>query len=197
MSKRPADATLPTPLHSRPVTYVFALVLLAIVYLRWQGRVWWCKCGQMYPISFHVNSEHNSQHLFDAYSFSHVLHGILFFGILWLLRSKLSLGLRAAIAACIEIGWEMMENSPLVINRYRTATVALGYSGDSIFNSLGDISSFVLGFYIARKLGLWWSIAIFISVELLMLLIMRDNLTLNVLMLLWPIDAIRKWQAGG
>jgi hypothetical protein len=190
------DASAPTPLRSRPVAAVFALVLLAIAYLRWQGRIWWCECGQWYPISLRVNSQHNSQHLFDAYSLSHVLHGILFFGILWCFRRHLSLAVRAAIAATIEIGWEMLENSPIIINRYRAATVSLGYTGDSIANSLADIASFVAGFYVARKLGLWWSIAIFLVVELLLLWMIRDNLTLNVLMLLWPIDAIRRWQGG-
>jgi hypothetical protein len=178
------------------MTWVAALLLFAVIYLRWQGRIWWCRCGSYWPISIHVNSMHNSQHLLDPYSLSHVLHGILFFGILWLLRRWLSLPVRAAIAASIEIGWEMLENSPIIIERYRSATVSLGYSGDSIFNSLGDIASFVLGFYLARKLGLWRSVAIFIAVELLMLWLFRDNLTLNVLMLLWPIDAIRKWQSG-
>lgn len=191
------DAAAPTPLRSRPVALVCILMLLAVVYLRWQGRIWWCACGGLNPVSIHVNSQHNSQHLVDPYSLSHVLHGILFFGVLWLFRRHLSLAMRAAIAATIEIGWEMLENSPIVINRYRAATVSLGYTGDSIVNSLGDVASFILGFYLARKLGLWWSIAIFLVVELLMLWLMRDNLTLNVLMLLWPIDAIRKWQSGG
>ena len=197
MSLGSHDASAPTPLRSKPVAFVFALLLIAVTYLRWQGRVWWCQCGRWYPISLHVNSQHNSQHLFDPYSLSHVLHGILFFGLLCFFRRRLSLGVRAALAATIEIGWEMLENSPIIINRYRAATIALGYTGDSIANSLGDIASFVLGFYIARKLGLWRSIAIFVAVELLMLWTMRDNLTLNVLMLLWPIDAIRKWQSGG
>src|SRR5438552_913820 len=181
MSRDRADATAPTPLKSRATAFVLALVLIAIVYLRWQGRVWWCACRSPNPISIHVNSMHNSQHLFDPYSFSHVLHGILFFGFLWLFRRRLSLPVRAAIAASIEIGWEMLENSPIIINRYRTATVSLGYTGDSIANSLGDIASFVLGFYLARKLGLWRSIVIFIVVELLMLWLFRDNLALNVL----------------
>src|SRR5262249_54327049 len=130
------------------------------------------------------------------YSLSHVLHGILFFGLLWLFRRRLSLNVRAAIAACIEIGWETLENSPIIINRYRAATVSFGYTGDSIVNSLGDIISFMAGFYIARKLGWRASVAIFLAVELLMLWLIRDNLTLNVLMLLWPIDAVRKWQAA-
>jgi hypothetical protein len=191
------DTLATTPLRSRATWVVLAILLLAVVYLRWQGRVWWCQQGDWRPVAVKVDSPHNSQHLFDPYSLSHVLHGVLFFGVLWLFRRRLSLDLRAAIAAAIEIGWEILENSPIVINRYRTATAALGYTGDSIVNSLGDVTSFVLGFYVARKLGLWWSLAIFVAVEGVMLLLMRDNLTLNVLMLLWPIDAIRKWQSGG
>jgi len=197
MMQAAADASAPTPMRSQRVLLVVGLLTLgAIVYLRLLGRVWWCACRSFKPISLHVASQHNSQHLFDAYSLSHMLHGILFFGALWLLRHRLSLSTRAIIASAIEIAWEMLENSPIIINRYRANTMALGYSGDSIVNSLGDILSFVLGFYVARKLGLWWSIGIFLGVELLMLFLMRDNLTLNVLMLLWPIDAIRRWQGG-
>ena len=197
MQRATDDALAPTPLRSKPVALVLLLVLLALIYLRWQGRIWWCACGGWSPVSITVQSQHNSQHLIDPYSLSHVLHGVLFFGLLWPLRRRLSLEVRAAIAAVIEIGWEMLENSPIIINRYRAATVSLGYEGDSIVNSIGDIASFVLGFYLARKLGWRWSVGLFIAVELLMLYLMRDNLTLNVLMLLWPIDAIREWQSGG
>lgn len=197
MTSSPSDSRAPSPIFSPATVYIFCLLACAIVYLRWQGRIWWCECGSWAPISIAIRSPHNSQHLFDAYSFTHVLHGILFFGVLWFFRDKLSLNVRAAIAASFEIGWEMLENSPIIIDRYREATVSLGYTGDSIANSLGDIASFVCGFYLARKLGLWWSIAVFITVELLLLWLIRDNLALNVLMLLWPIDAIRRWQAGG
>src|SRR5688500_14779106 len=197
MTVATSDAAAPTPLRSRPVAFIVVLLALAVVYLRWQGRIWWCACGRPNPVSLVVASQHNSQHLIDPYSLSHVLHGILFFGLLWLFRRQLSLAMRAVVAATIEIGWEVLENSPIIINRYRAATVSLGYSGDSIVNSLGDVASFVLGFYAARKLGLWWSVGIFFVVELVMLWLIRDNLTLNVLMLLWPIDAIRKWQSGG
>ncbi|WP_428937954.1 DUF2585 family protein [Fontivita pretiosa] len=197
MTAQCPDAAAPTPLRSRPVAIVVGSLLLAVVYLRWQGRVWWCACGGLSPVSITVWSPHNSQHLLDAYSLSHVLHGVIFFGGLWLLRRWLSLNIRAALAAGIEIGWEVLENSPIIINRYRAATISLGYSGDSIVNSLGDVASFVLGFYVARKLGLWWSLGLILGIELVMLWLMRDNLTLNVLMLLWPIDAIRRWQSGG
>jgi hypothetical protein len=135
MAAKLSDTAAPTPIKSRAAIFVGVLLVIAVVYLRWQGRVWWCQQGDLWPISIKVNSPHNSQHLFDAYSLSHVLHGILFFGALWLLRRRLSLPVRAAIAATIEIGWEMLENSPVIINRYRTATMANGYTGDSILNS--------------------------------------------------------------
>lgn len=173
------------------------MLAIALVYLRWQGRIWWCACGSPKVISLNVNSMHNSQHLFDAYSLSHVLHGVLFFGLFWFLRKRWSFGWRLIAAMAIEVAWEMMENSPIIIDRYRAATVSLGYTGDSIVNSLGDILSFVAGFYLAAKLGLWLSIAFFVAIEMLMLWLIRDNLALNVLMLLWPIDAIRRWQSGG
>jgi len=194
----PDDAAAPTPLKSwRAVGIVLGMLLVAVIYLRLQGRVWWCEQGDWSPVALRVNSPHNSQHLFDAYSLSHVLHGVLFCGALWLLRRRVSLNARAVIAAAIEIGWEVLENSPIVINRYRTATMAVGYSGDSIANSIADVASFCMGFYVARKIGLWPSVVAFVVVELLMLWLIRDNLTLNVLMLLWPIDAIGKWQGRG
>src|SRR5262249_45407466 len=138
-----SDRSAATPIRSRAALFVIGLIVIAVIYLRWQGRIWWCECGRWNPISVKVSSPHNSQHLFDAYSFSHVLHGVLFCGILWLFRRRLSLNVRAAIASSIEIGWEMLENSPIIINRYRAATISLGYSGDSILNSLGDILSFI------------------------------------------------------
>src|SRR5262245_18494506 len=99
------------------------MLILAVVYLRFQGRIWWCECHQFKPISLNVNSMHNSQHLFDAYSLSHLLHGVLFFGFFWLLRKRMPLGWRFVAAMAVEVAWEMMENSPIIINRYRAATV--------------------------------------------------------------------------
>ncbi|HEX8322893.1 MAG TPA: DUF2585 family protein [Tepidisphaeraceae bacterium] len=181
----------------RPLWITAALFILTIVYLRWQGRVWWCAAGDLSPVSLNINSEHNSQHLLDPYLLSHVLHGMLFFGLLWIFSDRLGLAWRFLIATAIELVWEMMENSPIVIDRYRNGTVSLGYTGDSVINSIGDILGYALGFFVARRIGLWWSVAVIIGVELAMLFWMRDNLTLNVLMLLWPIDAIRRWQSGG
>ncbi len=187
---------IPVVRSNRAQIIVGALMLvIAIVYLRWQGRIWWCAAGDLSPIALHVDS-HNSQHLFDVYSFSHISHGVLFFGFFWLFRKRMPLGWRFIAAMAIEVAWEMMENSPIIINRYRTATVSLGYTGDSIANSIGDVISFALGFYLAAKLGLWRSIALLLALELLMLWLIRDNLALNILMLLWPIDAVRKWQSG-
>src|ERR1044071_6028955 len=180
-----------------PASIIAGMLVIAILYLRWQGRVWWCACGELYPVSLRVSSMHNSQHLLDAYSLSHILHGTLFYGLFWLVGRRWSFAWRLVGAAAIEVGWEMLENSPIIINRYRAATISLGYTGDSIFNSLGDIGCFVVGFYLARRMGLWRSVVFFVVVELLMLWWMRDNLALNILMLMWPIEAVRKWQGNG
>ena len=173
------------------------MLVVAVLYLCWQGRIWWCQQGDWSLVSLVVNSPHNSQHVLDAYSLSHALHGILFYGFFWFFRKRMSFAWRLVAATAVELAWEMLENSPIIINRYRAATISLGYQGDSIINSLGDVLSFMIGFYLARAVGLRWSILLFIVIELAMLWLMRDNLALNVLMLLWPIDAIRKWQAGG
>ena len=199
MSLSTTSAKLPGTRDARiaPAMAILGMVVVAIAFLRWQGRVWWCQQGDWWPISLEVNSPHNSQHVFDAYSLSHVLHGVLFYGFFWLFRSRMSFGVRLVAATAVEVAWEMLENSPLVIDRYRMATIAAGYEGDSIINSLGDILSFGIGFYLARPLGLWRSILFFLVVDLGMLWMIRDNLALNVLMLLWPIDAVRRWQMGG
>jgi len=179
-----------------PWVAIAAMLVIAVIYLRWQGRIWWCQQRDFQIVSLVVHSAHNSQHLFDAYSLSHLLHGIIFFGFFWLFRRWMSLPWRLVAATAVEVAWEMLENSPIIINRYRAATISLGYNGDSIVNSFGDVLSFVAGFYLARVAHFWGSIAIFLGVEMAMLWIIRDNLALNVLMLLWPIDAIRRWQSG-
>jgi hypothetical protein len=173
-----------------------AMLIIAIVYLRWQGRIWWCAAGDLSPIALHVDS-HNSQHLFDVYSFSHIQHGLVFYGLMWLFRKRMPLGWRFIAAMAIEIGWEMMENSPFIINRYRTATISLGYTGDSIANSIGDAISCAVGFYLAAKMRWWWTLVVYVAIELTMIWLIRDSLGLNILMLVSPIEAVRKWQAGG
>jgi hypothetical protein len=173
------------------------LILLATVFvLRGKGRVWWCACGQPNLWSGDPQSEHSSQHLFDPYSFTHILHGVLICGVLAWALPRLSRAWALTTTVFLEAVWEVLENSPLVIERYRTATIALGYQGDSVANSLGDILSCALGFLVARRIGLRWSVAVVVATELILLLWIRDNLLLNVVMLIRPIDAIKNWQAG-
>ncbi len=175
---------------------VIAAILLAM------GRVPICTCGTVKLWWGNVQSAENSQHIADWYSFSHVIHGLLFYffaHILW--RRWKWFGGRPAswalpIAVAFEGFWELLENSPLIIERYRAVTVSLGYNGDSVVNSLSDISFMTLGFLIASRLPAWASVALALAFELFTLAMIRDNLTLNVLMLVWPIDAIRLWQAG-
>jgi hypothetical protein len=159
------------------------------------GRPPICTCGHVALWHGAIDSG-NSQHLFDWYSPSHIIHGFLFYGAGWLLLRRLPLRVRLMMAVMIEAAWELVENSPMVIDRYRTATMALGYTGDSVLNSLSDIGCMMIGFAVARTLPVWATIALAIAFELLTLFVIRDNLTLNVLMLAWPIDAIRRWQAG-
>ena len=137
-----------------------------------------------------------SQMLADWYSASHIVHGFLFFGLLWLVARRLSVGWRLVIALLIECSWEVVENTPMVIDRYRAATVALGYTGDSILNSASDIAMMALGFVAARRLPLWASIAAVLILELIPLAAIRDNLTLNIWMLVAPSDAVLAWQAA-
>jgi hypothetical protein len=148
----------------------------------WDGDIW---------------SSENSQRVADAYSFSHIAHGILFFGLLWLVARRLPVSYRFLIAVLLEAGWEVLENSPLIINRYREATIALGYVGDSVLNSCSDIAMMALGFWFASRTKTWVSVAAVLAMEVFCLLWVRDNLTLNVIMLIHPIDALKVWQAAG
>jgi len=184
------------PRFGRAWTAALIIVLLAAAaaILLGMGRPPICTCGHVALWHGAIDSG-NSQHLLDWYSPSHVIHGFLFYGLAWLLLRRLPLRFRLLIAVAVEAGWELIENSPMVIDRYRTATMALGYTGDSVLNSLSDISCMMLGFAIARTLPVWATIVLAIFFELLTSAVIRDNLTLNVLMLLWPVEAIRQWQA--
>ena len=173
---------------------IFAVLVTTLFQLRIQGRIWWCSCGHYNLWSGDIWSLHNSQHLFDPYSFTHILHGVLFCGILAWLLPKIPLMWRLWMAITLEAIWEIFENSQFIIQRYRESTMALGYNGDSIINSSGDILSCVAGFILARYLGLIYSIILFIIIELVLLFWMRDNLTLNIIMLVCPIEAIKNWQ---
>jgi hypothetical protein len=197
----PAPAQLPAPasrrIGARAWLAVASMSNATVAVLRAEGRVWWCACRTPTPFSTNPNSRHNSQHLLDPYSFSHLLHGLIFYGCLRLIAPRARPARTLLVALAIEAGWEILENSPLIIARYRAATAAVGYTGDSIVNSSGDVLSCALGFWLASRLSWRWSLAIFVAVELIMLALIRDNLTLNVVMLLYPLDAIRQWQSGG
>ena len=175
---------------------VAAILLASIISLQLLGRVWWCEAGDYSPWSWVVNSRHNSQHLIDPYSFTHILHGILEFWLIGLVFSKIPMAWRFVIAIIIESSWEIIENTNYVINRYREATISLDYYGDSVANSLFDIVCCGVGFAIAYRVRFWWSAAIFIATEAILLIMIRDSLLLNMLMLVWPLDSVKQWQVG-
>lgn len=172
------------------------IVVAAVVILRFQGRVWWCQAGDITPWSWNIWSTHNSQHIIDPYSFTHVLHGVLEFWLIGLVFRRMPLVWRLALAVLIESSWEVAENSAAVIERYRSATISLDYFGDSIINSIADIACCSLGFLIAYKLRFWRSLALFVITEILLIVFIRDSLIINIIMLLFPIEAIRSWQMG-
>jgi hypothetical protein len=180
--------------NAMPWLAMLLVVMATVVTLSFQGRVAWCSCGGISPWTSDIWSSHCSQHLFDPYSLSHILHGLVFYALLAWLCPKMPSAWRLCLAIVLEAGWEVIENSEFTIQRYRTATMALDYMGDSIANSLGDIFCCGLGFLLAKRLGGIKSLALFLGVELVMLAWIRDNLSLNVIMLICPIDAIKAWQ---
>ncbi|MFB0872838.1 MULTISPECIES: DUF2585 domain-containing protein [unclassified Sphingobium] len=172
---------------------LIALIACAILFAMHRPPI--CTCGYVQLWHGALDSG-NSQHLSDWYSLSHIIHGFLFDAAAhWLLRRQ-PVGMRLAAAVAVEAAWEILENSPIIIDRYRTATIALGYSGDSIVNSMSDIGMMTAGFLFAARAPARVTIALAVALELIALAVIRDNLTLNVLMLTWPIEAIRVWQAA-
>lgn len=181
---------------SRPAPSIAlgAILLVAAAILLAMGRPPICTCGR---VSWwgRVGPE-QSQMLVDWYSASHIVHGLLFYAMLHVAAKRAPIEWRFVAALLVEAAWEIAENSPAVIDRYRSVTIALGYSGDSVVNSLSDIAMMALGFVAARRLPLWSSVALVLGLELIPLGVIRDNLTLNVWMLAAPNDAVRAWQAG-
>ena len=166
-----------------------AAILLAM------GRNPMCTCGTIDLWVGATRQPQTSQMLVDWYSLSHIVHGLLFYAALWLVARRWPVEWRFLIALMIEAAWEVTENTPLVIDRYRETTAALGYTGDSIINSLSDISMMAVGFLLARKLPVWAAVALLIVLEIVPLFVIRDNLTLNVWNLLAPNPAVAAWQA--
>ena len=167
-----------------------------VVVLRLEGRRWWCACGRWALWSGDVNGSHASQHFLDPYAFTHLLHGVGFWLILRVLWPRLAGSSQLVVIGLLEALWEVLENSPAVIDRYRTATAALGYLGDSIGNAVGDLASCVVGAWIAARLGVVKSLLLFAVTEAVMIFWIRDSLLINILMLFWPIEAIKTWQLG-
>ena len=200
VTTRPDLARLdPERKHALAALGITAVTLLL---LRSQGRPWWCACGSLVPWSTDINGSHNSQHFLDPYSASHFEHGLLFFAFL-LLFPKLSLAWRWVCAVSMECGWELLENSSFIIDRYRAATVSSDYYGDSVVNSFSDVifagSGFLVAWLCVRSARIgwkgWW--ALVLLMELGLVFTVRDSLAINVVMLAHPIEAIRVWQAGG
>ncbi|HEU0060096.1 MAG TPA: DUF2585 family protein [Hyphomicrobiaceae bacterium] len=175
-----------------------AILLVTAAVLAWMGHVLICKCGYIKLWHASRTDSETSQHLTDWYTYSHVLHGIILYWLTGLIaQGRLSVAARLVIATSIEAGWEIFENTPFIINRYRTVTISRDYFGDSIVNSLADITAMILGFLVAARLPAWVTVALLIGVELALLVLIRDNLTLNIIMLIHPTDWLRAWQGGG
>lgn len=191
----------PNPSESKQFRRIF-FIFLAVLAITggvelWMGRSLFGPDGKPGLWESSIWSSENSQRFADPYSFSHIVHGILFYGALWLVARRLPAPYRFLVALVLEAGWEILENSPLIINRYREATISLGYVGDSVFNSLSDILMMSLGFWFAARVRPRISVAAVIIMEVGCALWVRDDLTLNVIMLIHPFEAIKHWQLAG
>jgi hypothetical protein len=183
--------------HPRAALVIAGLFVATILAMWWMGRLWWCACGEPWLATAQAFSPHTSQHLLDPYSVTHVLHGFVFWWIVLLARRPVRPEWQVVAVIALEAAWEVLENTPWVIQRYRDSTAALGYAGDTIANALADVALCWAGVLLARRLGVRWSLAVFVVVELVLAWWIHDNLTLNVVMLLWPSESLTRWQQGG
>lgn len=194
-------------IHDKKTDYLpwllMLLVVVIMIFTLWtQGRIWWCKWDTpIYIFTFDAWSKHTSQHFFDPYAFTHLLHGFLF---LWglqiifhkILNKSISFAWLLFFAVFIESAWEVLENSKYIINLYRENTASLDYFGDSIANSFGDIIACALGFIIAYRLKFWLSLLLFLTLEIILILTIHDSLLINIIMLIYPLDYIKTWQTS-
>lgn len=171
------------------ITVATALILLAM------GRAGVCPCGYV-DLWGTIGTEEANQQVLDWYAPSHLLHGLLFYAALWLVVPRMAIGWRLVIATVVECGWEIVENTDAMIQRYRDTTVSSDYVGDSVLNSVSDVVAMWVGFALARFVPVWVSVLVVIGFEVLTALVIRDGLALNILMLLWPLEAVKEWQGG-
>ena len=195
------NTTTTLPARAAPPWWPWLLAGIAVMATTaaiqlWMGRLPIAADGTIRLWVGEVNSSGNSQHLSDWYTPSHIVHGFLFYAALSLFRHRLPLGARAVVAMLVEAAWEIAENTDAVIRHYREATISLDYFGDSVLNSQADILAMLLGFFLAARLPVAVTIALALAMELFVGWMIRDNLTLNVLMLLWPLDGVKAWQAA-
>jgi len=177
-----------------PAFAIVASFAVTALVLHLEGRLWLCACGSIQLWSGQICSANNSQHFLDPYSFTHLLHGFLFFWLIAWLFSRLRTNWQLALAVAVEACWEVFENTNFIIDRYRSETAALGYNGDTVVNSFGDILCCLVGFIVAQRLGLRRSLIVFAILELVLIVWIKDSLLLEILMLVVPIDAVRAWQ---